>query len=366
MITVRADPGGGPEHVYQLSKALLEIEDSKIFSHIASPEEDPYWEKYKNLIGEEKLTLVPHRKFSILTLYSLYQFIITNKIDFIHSHGKGAGIYSRLLSFLTQIPCVHSFHGVHIGEYNYSQKFLYITLEKILSLFTYKVVATSKSELETFLNLQLCNEDKIELIYNGVQVRKELVAYRQPSVMSPNRIFSMVRYTYQKNVEMQLEIAKNLREKSNELKFEFLTLGTGETKDSFVRSLDQQNLKNYFNLIDFSENRYNLMQNSLCYLSTSRWEGMPLSLIEAMACGLPVVATSVPGNVDLVSHNETGFLFNQDSPEEAASYIKLLSQDQDLRTNMSAKAYEKAVNFFSSERMAEKMITLYNKYYLID
>jgi glycosyltransferase involved in cell wall biosynthesis len=360
MITVRADPGGGPEHVYQLSKALLDIKQEKTSLYIASPEDYPYCKKYKDLIGIEKVFLIPHRKFNISTLINLINFIRLNKIDIIHSHGKGAGIYSRLLSLFTKVPCVHSFHGVHIGEYNFFQKKIYVTLEKILSIFTSQIVATSKSESEIFSNLALCRESKISTIYNGVQI-KEITNSCDKAIVNLTQIISMVRFTYQKNVEMQIEIAKSLKVQELDNKVNFLILGEGETKEQFIENLYHENLNDYFKLEDFVADRYSLLLSSLCYLSTSRWEGMPLSLIEAMACGLPIVATAVPGNTDLVIHNETGFLFNQDSPEEAADYIKLLSQNQELRARMSAKSRETAINLFSSKQMATRMYSLYSK-----
>ncbi|WP_404786064.1 glycosyltransferase [Altericista sp. CCNU0014] len=360
MITVRADPGGGPEHVYQLSKALLETCSENVSLYIASPEDYPYCKKYRDLVGIRQVVIVPHRKFKALKFLNLIKFIRSNKIDIIHSHGKGAGIYSRLLSTFTQVPCVHSFHGVHIGEYNFLQKNIYLTLERILSIFTSQVIATSKSEFEIFSTLKLCKESKISTIYNGVQIDEKANSYHKSTVNS-TQIISMVRFTYQKNVEMQIKIAKSLSEKELANNVTFLILGEGETKKQFIEDLYNEKLQDYFKLEDFVSNRYDLLENSLCYLSTSRWEGMPLSLIEAMACGLPIIATAVPGNVDLVIHNETGFLFDQDSPEEAAEYIKLLIQNQELHASMSAKSRETAINLFSSKQMAKRMYSLYSK-----
>jgi glycosyltransferase involved in cell wall biosynthesis len=359
MITVRADPGGGPEHVYQLSKALIDVATGEVNLYIASPKDHPYWGKYRDLVGLQNLVFIPHRKFDISTLLSLSKFVVKNKINIIHSHGKGAGIYGRILALITRTPCVHSFHGIHIGEYNYFQEKIYLTLEKFLSVLTSQVIATSKSEFDIFLNLKICKKNKISTIYNGVQIEDKAIIRSESLNAVCNQVFSMVRYTYQKNVEMQIEIAKCLKDNNPDFRFDFLILGTGETKDDFVESLKQKDLCSHFKLKDFVENRYELMLNSLCYLSTSRWEGLPLSLIEAMACGLPIVATSVSGNVDLVIHNETGFLFDQEAPEQAADYIRQLIEDRQLHARMSAKSREIAISKFSSAQMAKTMHSLY-------
>ncbi|MFH4347153.1 hypothetical protein WAJ13_22105, partial [Acinetobacter baumannii] len=71
--------------------------DSNIEYYVACPEEEPYWDRYTQLLGEGELIKIPHRKFKLKYYLEMLSFVKKNNIDIIHSHGKGAGIYSRLL-----------------------------------------------------------------------------------------------------------------------------------------------------------------------------------------------------------------------------------------------------------------------------
>jgi len=87
IISSRADYGGGPEHIYKLISLLHE----EVIFYVACPIDIPYWHRYSELLTVNNLFEIPHRKFSIKYLLALRTFTKNNKIDIIHSHGKGAG-----------------------------------------------------------------------------------------------------------------------------------------------------------------------------------------------------------------------------------------------------------------------------------
>ncbi len=180
LITVRADFGGGPEHIYNLIKNLPE--EIKFF--IASPKDYPYWGKFSQILTNNLMIEIPHRKFSLNSLIHLIKFIRNENIDIIHSHGKGAGIYSRLLSLFTHKKCIHTFHGFHIDVYNNLQKRLYISLEKILSIFTTKIISVSKSEFEQLKKNNIAKRSKFVLIENGIKIPDETIKEKQFLIIS--------------------------------------------------------------------------------------------------------------------------------------------------------------------------------------
>ena len=166
-ITLRADIGGGPEHLYRLVKGFL----PNINCFIAAPNDEPYYNLFKEIVGENNLIEIPHRKFELSSLFLLRNVVKNKSISIIHSHGKGAGIYSRLLGILTRKKVIHTFHGFHIGNYNSVQKKLYILLEKLLSKFTDKIITVSEGEKQEILDAGICNSRKIVVITNGVEIQ---------------------------------------------------------------------------------------------------------------------------------------------------------------------------------------------------
>ena len=121
LITVRSDFGGGPKHIDQLINNL----PSNINLYMAYPKEgDPYaslWDRDKRI---KDRIYIPYRKFSIKHLFLLKKFAQKHKINIIHSHGNGAGFYSRLLKIIgCKASIIHTFHGI---SNQYSSKFKYL------------------------------------------------------------------------------------------------------------------------------------------------------------------------------------------------------------------------------------------------
>ncbi len=355
IITARADFGGGPEHIYSLLKALYKNNNF----YIACPDDIPYKLRFSELIGENKIILIPHRKFRLLTLFNLKVFTKKNFINIIHSHGKGAGIYARLLSFLTAIPCVHTFHGFHTGNYNSAQKFFYIMIEKTLSLYTKKIISVSKGENEKLVQNKIAPTSKIVIIENAVEIPAQSIS-EQNFYSKPKVITTFTRFNYQKNSLQLIEIFKELKERKAGQFFKLALLGTGEEEAEIKKMAKDNGLSEIFVFSGTVENPGKYLEDSFCYISTSRWEGMPLAILEAMSYGVPVIATNVVGNNDLVEDNETGFLYNIENPKEAAGLIIELSEDFELWKSFVKKSREKIIKHFSLKKMAGETEKIYN------
>jgi glycosyltransferase involved in cell wall biosynthesis len=91
----------------------------------------------------------------------------------------------------------------------------------------------------------------------------------------------------------------------------------------------------------------------------SRWEGLPLVLLEAMACRKPIVATRVTGNVDVVVDGETGFLVPSGAPEALADKLILLVRDARLRDALGQYGRKRVESEFSLDRMVAQIRSLY-------
>jgi len=121
------------------------------------------------------------------------------------------------------------------------------------------------------------------------------------------------------------------------------------------------NLEGHFRFEGFQSNPRSYLQGAGCYLSTSRWEGMPLAVLEAMAEGVPVVASDVVGNRDAVEHGITGLLFSLDDHSAAARQILALKSDGALRHTMGKAAHQAVRERFSLERMARETVKVYQE-----
>ena len=350
-ITVRADHGGGPKHLLTLIKNLKTSYDI----YVAAPNDDPYFNLFIQELGKNKIIEIPHRKFSPKSLIYLRTFVKKNKIDLIHSHGKGAGIYSRPLSVITKTKVIHTFHGLHIGEYNFLQRKLYLLIEKILSFFTKNIIACSDTETESINATKIAARSKIKTIYNGVAESKLRASFSETIIIS-----TITRFDYPKNPNLTGSICEELIKVAANKNIKFIVIGEGEGRKEFESKLEQKKLNDYFIFQGAVDNPNNILKESICYLSTSRWEGLPLAVLEAMSIGLPVIATDVPGNNDLIKQNVNGFLFNLYEPQSAAKYIVELSENEKLWNDISKSNLQLIKTKYSEVNMIKAYKNLYN------
>lgn len=351
-ITLRADHGGGPKHVDLLINNL----SSEIEIYLACPQDRPYYDLWSKSKKIKDIFALPHRKFSAKKLLELNKFIKDNDIKIIHSHGKGAGIYSRILKILNpRLKIVHTLHGVHIGEYGFLKKNAYIFLERFLTLFTDKFINVSNSENSVCLKLKLFKKSKSEVVYNGITaLLKDDNAKIKFDLSAKKVVTTISRFDYAKNMSLAYEIAKNFKDNSSIV---FLWLGDGDDRIKFESMAQKDGANIIFTGFTCKVPAY--LSATDIYLSTSRWEGLPYALIEAQSLGIPIVATNVVGNNEVVENGKNGFLF--EDARQACRDIKILLNDEKIYGKMQAEALLNFKDKFEIRVAIGKMEQIYKE-----
>ena len=356
IISSRADFGGGPEHIFGLVNNLRD----QFNFFIATPNDYPYFAKYCELIGKNKLQEIPHRKFRLKYLIRILRLIKLNKIDLIHSHGKGAGIYSRLAGLFARTKTIHTFHGIHLDNYNSLQKILYLFIERMLAFSTRIFINVSCGENELTLKYNITTPDKLITIENGVEISNFKISESNFN-QNPRTIVSFSRFDYAKNSELLIPILLELNKLNQLGKFKFLIYGDGPNHSKLNQLISANNLDEFIKLQGTTDEPNKILLSSFCYISTSRWEGMPLGVLEAFAHGLPVIATNVTGNFNVIDNDVDGLLFDINKPKDAAQLIVELSNNKSKWISFSNNSRLKAEKKYSIKRMAIETKELYLK-----
>lgn len=353
MVSVRGDHGGGPSHMYTLTKRMM----SDFEIHVAIPCEQPYWDRFLLLIGESRLIAVPHRQFKFAALIRLVSEIRRRKIDIIHSHGKGAGLYGRLAAIISRRRSIHTFHGIHIGEYGAIKRVLYILLERTFSFVTDRIIATSMSELSRLKSLRLALPEKLVLIENGIDLPEQIEI--PPNSDGKFHVVTITRFDFAKNPELLAEIIDTTLNGDQTGKIVFEIIGDGDGRAVTQNRLEEHKKLDRVVFHGHIDNPDEILSRSDCYLSTSRWEGLPLSILEAFAHSLPVVATNVRGNIDLVKHGETGLLYEIAEPNNAIEHLIKLRDGEFLCKRYGNAGRRLVEERFSAEQMCAKLTGIY-------
>jgi len=357
-ITLRSGWGGAPKHIDLIIQNLF----SRYNISVAAPIEEPYGTEWIKKVGTENYFKLPHRKFSVLKFFKLRAFIKKNKIQIIHAHGKGAGIYARLLKllFIPKVKVIFTLHGFHIDAYNLLQKKVYLLLEKSLSILTDLFINVSQGEQNICLENNIYKKSKAKVIYNAIpqiEQHTDKIILRRKLNLPENQILilSLTRFSYMKNIEATINIAELLKDES---KYIFVIVGDGEEKQNIENKIKEKNLKNIL-LLGYKSNPHDYINASDIFLSTSRWEGLPYSLIEACMFGLPAVVTDVVGNNEVILNNYNGRLFKQDDFLSAVTFIKEISEDENLHHRFSINTKKHFVDNFSFDKMISTMDQVY-------
>jgi glycosyltransferase involved in cell wall biosynthesis len=168
-------------------------------------------------------------------------------------------------------------------------------------------------------------------------------------------VLSIVRFSFAKNIEDTIAIADLLK---LDQRFLIILVGDGETRTEIESEIKNRRLNNII-LTGFKNNPLDYIAASDVYLSTSRWEGLPYSLIEASMMGLPSVASNVVGNNEVVKNDFNGQLFKPGDLKIAAQSIIDICTNRSLSEFYSMNAKKFYNDNFSVDKMISKMNEIY-------
>lgn len=348
-ISVRADCGGSLNHLMQLITNLRDV--LKIV--VACPKDKPYYDIFNSLV---ECIEIPHRKFSLFKLFALCWLVKVQNIDIIHSHGKGAGIYSRLLGMITRKPVVHTFHGFHYQHLSAIKQRAYLIIEGLLSLFTSRFINVSLSEKKSCLEAGIISDPKSVIVHNGVQIP----AFKK-KVLNPTtvKLISVTRLSPEKGVDILIDVIHLLASKFTG--FKLIVVGDGPERISLLNKTTKLGISSYIDFLGYREDIPLLLDSADIFITTSKGEGLPISVLEAMAHSLPVIASDVTGNCDLIINNNTGFLFDLNNPAEAVNIILDLISGKRNYELVSNNGYQNVSSNFTVNSMCNSTLAVYRQ-----
>lgn len=330
--------------VVQLTHALPEYEHVVI--HGTRPDTPPHYVELFPL----GVTLLPWKRVTrdisptsdILALYHLMRLLKQHKGDVIHLHSSKAGFLGRVAVKWLGLPTrvLYTPHGAAFLRQDVSptKLSLFIWLEKLGNWCAGQVIACSASEAAAFQRYGI----PADYINNGVKCAERPAT---PPTHTDTHCTIVVagRISQQKNPALFNEIALAFLDQPH---VRFVWIGDGELR----HLLTAPNI-HCTGWVEPSEVTAHLQQATI-YLSTSLWEGLPLSALQAMCQGLPLVLSECTGHVDIVQVGVNGYLFQE--REAAIAAIQTMAINQALRENMGVASWELLEQQFSIQQMLKR------------
>ena len=207
--------------------------------------------------------------------------------------------------------------------------------------------------------------EHIAHIPNGVDTEKfRPIAQQRPDPAGPERnIVCVARLEYAKGVDVLVHAWARMMRAPNEwrlaLEPRLLLVGDGKFKPQMERIVEELGLRDSVELLGLRTDIVPLLQRSWGFVLPSRWEGMPNALLEAMACGLPCVATRVSGSEDVISDGINGLLVEPEQPAEMARALQRIIEDIDMAQRLGKQARETVVRDYQLKHIVEQCLELY-------
>ncbi len=189
---------------------------------------------------------------------------------------------------------------------------------------------------------------------------------RRPDPARPERdIICVARLAYAKGVDVLLHAwGRMLREPSEwraHLKPRLRLVGDGVFSAQMERIVAELGIQDSVEFLGLRTDVVDLLQQSWGFVIPSRWEGMPNALLEALACGLPCVATRVSGSEDVISDGVNGLLVEPEQPAEMAQALRRLIEDAELAQRLGREGRETVVRNYQLTTITEQYLELYRR-----
>lgn len=297
-------------------------------------------------------------------LWKAARLFRNRQVDVIHSHRYKENALGFMLSRIRGIKgLITTLHGLsetaHDGRSGEKRIGVRGTLDyTMLRQFFTRIVAVS-GEMERTLTEEFSfRPEKVEVIYNGISLPAN-VAGTNESGRDHFHIGTVGRMVWIKGLDLFIEIAAEVRRQTDKVRFSIL--GEGPLRDELMRKSKDLQLEDCMEVLPPRVDPFAYYRMLDLYLNTSRHEGIPLSILEAMACGRPVVAAKVGGIPEIILHGEHGLLVEGRSPRGFAGACLELMENRSLRTTLAEKALKRVECHFSASRMAESYKNLYQQ-----
>ncbi len=296
----------------------------------------------------------------LICIFQTIQIIKKEKPDLLHCHSAKGGLVGRIAGFLTNTKTLYTPHAYSfLSTDNKLAKRVYTFVERILKLNSY-LLACSESEKQLGINIARYKPNKALVWSNAVPDASKLILNNEKKFSTPF-ICYIGRPSYQKNTFFLIDVLKEVIKSIPNFKIYLLGVGHHSPDLSTLKALiEENNLANNISLVPWlsQAEALNYVGNALFYLSISRYEGLPLSVLEAMSLGKPLIVSKVPGNIDCVVNELNGFVLPLNTHLFASKIIELWNSPQ-KREVFGKNSRQKYLNEFN----LEKQILLLEKIY---
>lgn len=371
--------GGAQRYVYDLATSLPK---DRFEAVILTGEDGPLIEKLEQqqvrVIRFPGITKNINIFQELKSLFYLGKIFVHEKPDVIHLNSSKFGGLGAVAAFVykitsNQLPVtIFTAHGWPFNENrNFLIRCLIYFFSWLTAIFSNHTINLTRHDYKQSLNFPLIPKNKFILIPNGIadetffmmaaEAKKFLAEKTGLDLhQSPFLIGTIAELTKNKGLLYLIDAISQVNFKVQSLKFKVVVVGEGEERPKLEYQIKSFGLEKTVFLAGFIPEAAKYLQGFDAFVLPSIKEGLPYALMEAMAAGLPIIASRVGGIPDLVENGKSGILVNAKDSAALAQKIEKLMQNQETRITLGKEAKARVETSFRFRDMLERTLKIYD------
>lgn len=310
-------------------------------------------------------------------IIQVFKIIKQIKPEIVHCHSSKAGLIGRISAKIASVKAIVYTPHAYIMQnqlISVTKRKIYRLVESLMSkLFTTVTINVSEGERKFAIENKLDDYSKFEVILNGLTERSrqevnicvdrmEIKKRFEPFSLIPDSaclVGLIARFDNQKDPLCFIDIAVSLCQKIDNVYFCYV--GDGPFLEESRQRVKESGLEKRIMLPGFSNKVEEILDCLDIYLITSRFEGLPYSLIEALRNKLPIVATNAIGNNEIVTENFNGYLFPISDVKSGVTVLESMINNNQMLSNLGENSYKVYLEKYTLDKMLYKTFSLYDK-----
>lgn len=346
---------GVPRHVFDLVEGL---DPTRFTLDVACPRGSELWERVAitRRAGLHEISAARRPALSDARFWPGLVSLVRGA-DIVHAHSAKAGYLGRIAALATGATrrSVFTPHAWSWWAAGGAEAAVYRNFERAAALACARLIVVSDDERRAGLAARVGRPEQYRVILNGIELER-FDAARRPV---PGRVLLLGRLSPQKRPDVAVEAFARVHKRMPES--ELLLAGRGPEEARVRELVGRLGIEGAVHLLGPRDDVPELLATASCLVLSSDYEGCPLSVLEAMAAGVPVVATRVGGVPELVDDGRTGLLVDPGRPEALADALVRLLSNPEEAAELGVAAREEARARFSRERMLAAVENVYDE-----
>lgn len=270
------------------------------------------------------------------TLITLNKVIRRERIQIVHSHHRMAAFYARLLQINNRsLKHVYTAHNVFYGKHAFLR----------FALAHATIVACGKTVKTNLVDEYLQKEEQITVIFNSVKIPNHIANCNDNFGTHSSLIGFVGRLSEQKGIDVFFKAIKIVLQKVNDIKV--VIIGDGEDREKLENLSNELGIDDHVLFMGYRKDVYSLIRRMDFLVLPSRWEGFPLTPIEAFSMKKTIIVSDIPNNLEIVNPDYNGLSFEKENQTDLANKIIELITNTSKRQILESNAYTDYVQIYN-------------------